>query len=311
MEEYVPIRVNTLRGDQKITFDAYIKINDKMVHYLRRGDSFEGARLDRLKSKKLKKMFIIPGDEANYRSYLEKNIEIAYDDKSGKDIKTRGEIIQGDQQANVDEVFENPEKAEAYNVAKDSASRYVQFLLQHDPGAVASILQIENTERSISHHGVSTATLAVALANKLGMADPKMIQLMGLGALLHDFGHQESGQDVTKKIKEFTPDEFALYKRHPTVGSSRVQDKKHFDQMVLNIIAQHEECIDGSGFPKGLKEKDMDPAIVIVSSANALDRMISLEGVPRAEAPKRLMIEQVGRHPLNHIQALAAILKNV
>ena len=51
--DYVSIRVSTLRGDQKIDFNAYIKINEKMVLYLRRGDSFEGERLLRLKEKKL------------------------------------------------------------------------------------------------------------------------------------------------------------------------------------------------------------------------------------------------------------------
>ncbi len=37
---HVPVRVSTLRGDQKVDFDAYIKINEKMVLYIRKGDSF-------------------------------------------------------------------------------------------------------------------------------------------------------------------------------------------------------------------------------------------------------------------------------
>src|SRR6478735_8764937 len=117
--DYVSIRVSTLRGDQKIDFNAYIKINDKMILYLRRGDSFEGERLKRLKDKKLRKMYILTDEETHYRSYLQKNIDVAYDDKSGKDMQTRAEIIQGAQQSNTEEVFENPENAESYNYAKD------------------------------------------------------------------------------------------------------------------------------------------------------------------------------------------------
>ncbi|MCK6599017.1 MAG: hypothetical protein L6Q37_11685, partial [Bdellovibrionaceae bacterium] len=106
--DHVSIRVSTLRGDQKINFDAYVKINDKFVLYLRRGDSFEGQRLKRLKEKKLKKMFILSGDESNYRQYLKTNIESAYDSTSSKDMESRAEIIQGEQQSNVEEVFEKP-----------------------------------------------------------------------------------------------------------------------------------------------------------------------------------------------------------
>ena len=190
--EYTSIRVSTLRGDQKIEFDVYLRISEKMILYLRKGDSFEGDRLKRLKEKKLKKMFIPSDSEASYRSYMERNIEMAYDDKAGKDIKTRAEIIQGAQQNNVEEVFENPEKEAAYNSAKDAAGKYVQFLL-NNTGSVANILNMENTDKNIAHHGVSVATLSVALAAKLNITDPKLTQMLTLGALLHDYGHHLSG----------------------------------------------------------------------------------------------------------------------
>ncbi|MNT52868.1 hypothetical protein D3C72_1899160 [compost metagenome] len=89
-----------------------------------------------------------------------------------------------------------------------------------------------------------------------------------------------------------------------------MQDKKHFDQTVINIIAQHEETSNGTG-PKGLREKDMDPLAVIVSSANAMDRLITFENVPKAEAAKKLMIDHVGKHPLNHIQMLNDIMRGL
>lgn len=85
---HLPIRVNTLRGDQKIDFDVHIKINDRMILYIRQGDSFEGPRLQRLKERKLKKLFIAPEQEENYRAYVQRNLDIAYDDASGKDIQT-------------------------------------------------------------------------------------------------------------------------------------------------------------------------------------------------------------------------------
>ncbi|HRO68224.1 MAG TPA: HD domain-containing phosphohydrolase [Pseudobdellovibrionaceae bacterium] len=295
---HLPIRVNTLRGDQKIDFDVYIKIADKMILYVRKGDSFEGPRLTRLKEKKLKKMFIMPEEESLYRNYVQRNITMAYDDKSGKDIQTRTEIIHGQQQSNVEEVFENPEAPESYQAAKDGASKYVQFLMNNET-ALQSVFHIENTDRSLSHHGVSVATLSVGLAKRLKLEDPKVVQMMSLGALLHDFGHPEGPWNPLHPA----------YKQHPDIGSARVQDKKHFDQLVINIIAQHEECIDGSGFPRGLKENEMDQTVIIVSTCNAFDRYVAFEGFSRAEAGKKMMLERVGRHPLGHIQQLIELAK--
>lgn len=306
---YLPIRVNTLRGDQKIDFDAYIKINDKHILYLRRGDSFEGERLQRLKSKKLKKMFIQPGDEANYRAYVQRNIEVAYADDSGKDIRTRAEIVHGQQATNAEEVFDDPTQAN-YQNAKDGVGRYIQFLQKNDD-ALGATFAIENNDRSVSHHGANVAALSVTLAQKLQISDPKQLQLLALGALLHDYGHQDSGLEIARPLKELSPEEMQTYLKHPVDGSSSLQDKKHFDQLVLNIVAQHEECIDGSGFPKGLHEREMDPLVIMVASANAFDRLMTLEGLSPKDAGKRLLVERVGKHPLNHLQILSAALKDV
>lgn len=309
-DEYVSIRVSTLRGDQKIDFDAYLKINDKFVHYVRKGDSFEGERLQRLKAKKLKKMFILPTDEEGYRQYLHKNIEMAYDKNSGKSIQTRAEIVQGNQQSQTEAVMENPENEAVYNDAKDAASKFANFIMNED-AAIGHILGITNVDQNIAHHGVTVSTLANALAKRLGMTDPKQMQLLTLGALLHDFDHFHSGLHVARPLKDFSADEFKIYKNHPLAGAQKVQDKKHFDQSVLNIIAQHEEYVDGKGFPEGIPESKMDPLAVIVASCNALDRMITFEGADRKNAVKQLIITSVGKYPLQHIQLLGDIMSTV
>lgn len=307
--DYVSIRVSTLRGDQKIDFNAYIKINDKMILYLRQGDSFEGERLKRLKDKKLRKMYILTDEETLYRSYLQRNIDMAYDDSSGKDIQNRSEVIQGAQQSNAEEVFENPESVESYNYAKDAAGKYVNFIMSNAE-AMSTVMKMENSDKNIAHHGVTVSTLAIALAQKLGINDNKKTQLLTLGALLHDYGHHNSPLNLNQELTQMKPEDLALWKKHPSEGAGKVQDKKHFDQAVINIIAQHEETINGMG-PLGLREKELDPLSIIVSSANALDRLVTFEGVPKNEAAKKMMLEQVGKHPLQHIQFLAEIMKGL
>lgn len=308
--DYVPIRVSTLRGEQKIDFNAFLKINDKFILYLRRGDSFEGQRLGRLKEKKLRKMFILSEDEANYRTYLSRNIEMAYDKNSSQTIENRAAIIQGSQQSNTEEVMENPENEALYGEAKDAAAKYVDFLMNEDQ-AFGQVMQIENLDHSIAHHGVTVSTLSVALAKRLGVTDPKQTQLLTLGALLHDFGHFQTPLNLAQPLKAFSPEELTTYKGHPMHGCTKVQDKKHFDKTVINIIAQHEEYIDGNGFPNGLNESKLDPLAVIVASANALDRLMTFEGVKRAESVKQLMLSSVGKYPLNHIQILGDIMKTL
>jgi len=99
---YTPIRTSVLRGDQKISFDVYVEINSKHILYLRKGDSFEGSRLLRLKDKKVKKMYITPESEQLYREYMEQNIDRAYGKNSTQNVEDRVQIAHGLQQAAVE-----------------------------------------------------------------------------------------------------------------------------------------------------------------------------------------------------------------
>ncbi len=306
---YISIRVTTLRGDQKIGFDTYVKINDKHILYLRQGDSFEGPRLKKLKEKKLRQMFIAKDEEEKYLRYLKTNIDSAYDAASTKDITNRAEIIQGAQQSNIESVFENPQDANNYNKTKEDARKYVQFIL-NTTDAASALLNIENTDQNVAHHGVSVSTLAVALTKRLGQVDEKKNQLMALGALLHDYGHNLHPVDLGMPVASMTPENFAIWKNHPRLGAENVRNTKHFDPQVLNIILQHEEKCNGSG-PMGLIEKNQDALATIVSSANTVDRLLSFEKIPKADIPKKLTIDYMGCHPLNHIQHLNEIIKSL
>lgn len=304
---FLPIRVSTLRGDFPIDFNAYLRINDRYLLYLRKGDSFEGPRLRRLREKKLKKMFIVPEDESSYRTYLSRNISMAFDPGGGKSLEVRCEIVQGIQEDAAEAVFENPESPEHYNKAKEDSERFVQFLAT-EVRAAGLILQIENIDRSIAHHCVTVATMAVTIVQKIGKLDQRSQQILALAALLHDIEHFNSAVDIMRPLDQLNAEEMIYYRSHATEGARKVQQLRHMDTQVIKIISQHEEYMDGNGFPNGLKESQMEPMSIYVAAANALDRLVSFEGVPRTEAGKKFMMQSMGRYPLDVMQSLVELI---
>jgi putative nucleotidyltransferase with HDIG domain len=305
--DFVSIRTATLRGDQKIHFDVFVLVNGKYIAYLRQGDSLEGTRLDRLKAKKLKKMYIRPEQEQLYREYLTQNIEKAYDRGSGKSLESRAEVIQGAQQANTEAVMERPEDKAVYEMAKEGATRYVQFLLTEEK-AVQSMLNIGNTDGDLAHHGVAVSTLSVAIANKIGLTDQSKVQMLALGALLHDFGHTKFPSRILAPSSQLSAEDMKTYAAHAAEGGEIVRHHRHFDEAVISIIMQHEELINGSGYPGKLIEAKTNPLAVIVSTANDFDRMMTFEKLPRADAVKKFTLNRLGLHPLEHVQALKGLV---
>ena len=310
MIDYQPIRVSTLRGDLKIPFDVYLRIAGKFIHYCRAGDSFEGKRLEKLREKKLKTLFIRPEDEIPYAQYLEQSVESAYDPHSGKTLEVRAEVIQGFQEAATEEFMENPDNESAYNHAHSSTQRFLEFL-NRQPFAAAPILNIRNHDCGVAHHGVNVATLTLLMAANSGHKDSSKLHLLGLGCLLHDIDHFGSGQDLSRPLESLNAAELAHYKDHPRRGGQKLQGTRFVDQIVMNVITQHGEHIDGTGFPKGLFEKDIEPVVLLAAAADAYDRLVSFGRKEPKEAMKTLMIDKLGALPLGHFKSLAAVLKNI
>jgi len=307
-QDYTSIRVNTLRGDLQIPFDVYVRVAGKYILYCRNGSTFEGERLDRLKAKKLKAMFVRKEDEIPYRQYLESSIDSAFDGGSGKSDQTRAEVIQGFLQSAAEQYLDDPVNQFAYDHMLSAVDRFTKFLPK-EAKMVPALLKLSNNDKSITHHGSNVATLATAMA-QAEVKDPKLITTTALGCLIHDIEHFVSNLEVAGPPASFPDDLMKKYKAHPVEGASRLQGAKFVDRLVLNIISQHEEHIDGSGFPKGLREKDMDPLVMMVATANAYDRLVHFEHLDPKTALKTLFLEKLGAFPLKALQRLQVVLKD-
>ncbi len=306
-EKFSPIRVSTLRGDLEIPFDVYVKVAGKYIHYCRRGDSFEGKRLERLRSKQLTTLFVKPDDEPAYKQYVELNIDSAFKDLN-KPLSIRAEVIQGYQEAAISDFLENPLDELTYRHVRASVEKFVAFIM-NEPNAAALLLSRSNNDGSITHHGVNVATLAVLIAMQSGVRAGSTLDLLALGCVLHDLDHYHNHLDLSQSIDAMNDEQLKVYRAHPLSGAQRLQSATFVDQLVLTIILQHEENAKGTGFPKGLTENAMDPNVLIAATANAFDRMVSFERIPAKDAMKTLFIDKLGLYPLHLLQNLQQLLK--
>lgn len=305
---YIPIRLCTLRGDLKIPFDLFIHVAGKFILYCRKGSSFEGERLFKLKEKKLQRLYIAAEDESLYRDYLRQNLEVAYKQSSNKTIDIRAQIIQGVQQAAVEDALEHPESEGFYQVLKEGVAPLLDFLQTEDK-ALSALLNIPNLDQNIAHHGVNVAVLALSLAMNIYQEDDIDIPSLGVGAMIHDLGHQDHEINLSQPLSQLKKQELDIYRSHPLLGGKKVSDLYFYSPIVLDIITKHEEHIDGSGYPSQLKEGEIGPEVMLVSVANYFDRLYSFEDLSPQDAFKKLFIDKMGASPLSFLQSFQRLLK--
>lgn len=136
-------------------------------------------------------------------------------------------------------------------------------------------------------HSERVSALSVLIGREMRLGDSDL-DVLRLGALLHDIGKIGLADDVLRKAGSLTTEEYEQIKRHPALGA-RILRQVPFLAPHLPIVELHHERPDGRGYPFGLRDEDIPLAARIVHVADAYDAMTSA----RAYRPARARSEAV------------------
>jgi putative nucleotidyltransferase with HDIG domain len=129
-------------------------------------------------------------------------------------------------------------------------------------------------------HSERVSALSVAIGRELALPTDDL-EVLRLGALLHDIGKIGVPDSVLRKPGSLTPAEYDIIKEHPALGA-RILKTVPFLARHIPIVELHHERPDGRGYPRGLRNEDIPLAARIVHVADAYDAMTSARAYRRA-----------------------------
>ncbi len=134
----------------------------------------------------------------------------------------------------------------------------VEEILKDISAAGAKFLgtvMVKTTDTHFFDHAINTTVLSILIGRKYRFSKPELMSL-ALGTFLHDIGkiviEQIKGADDPKTAQ-------MLYREHPTFGYLLIRDSGDVTPMETQIVNQHHENQDGSGFPIGLIGQNLPP----------------------------------------------------
>jgi len=122
-------------------------------------------------------------------------------------------------------------------------------------------------------HQKRVAILCVAIGKKMGL-DKKHLKYLKIAAILHDIGKISIPTEILSKPRKLDPAEYELVQTHPKFAHYLL---KHidFEYPIAEIINQHHENEDGSGYPNGLKGDEIHIEAKIINLANVMESITS------------------------------------
>jgi len=122
-------------------------------------------------------------------------------------------------------------------------------------------------------HSENVARYAVAIANQLKLP-AKEVELVRQAAELHDLGKIGISDSILLKPSSLTPPEWEEIKKHPTIGA-QILEPLTFLNGVVDLVRQHHEHYDGTGYPEGRKGDDILLGARIIHVADSYEAMRS------------------------------------
>jgi putative two-component system response regulator len=143
-------------------------------------------------------------------------------------------------------------------------------------------------------HSENVARFAVAIANHLKFPT-KEIEILRQACELHDLGKIGIEDSILLKSSALTEAEWEQIRKHPIIGA-QILEPLTFLNGVVDLVRQHHEHYDGSGYPEGRKGNDILVGARIIHVADAYEAMTSARSYRKTPLLKAEAILEITSH---------------
>ena len=163
------------------------------------------------------------------------------------------------------------ELAERKRAEEELKGNFQKLLRIFDETVKVITSAVEMREPYLAGHQRRVTKLASTVANELGFPEDQMGGIRVAG-LVHDIGMLSVPTEILSKSGQLTAIELNIIKTHPKVGYEILKTIE-FPWPVAQIVYQHHERMNGSGYPQGLAGEDILPETRILSVADVVEAM--------------------------------------
>jgi len=159
------------------------------------------------------------------------------------------------------------------NRAGSAVTRMVDSIIRN-PDALVCLGQLKEVSKYTALHSVRCCILALAFGRHLALSRDEL-QILGLGALLKDIGMVKVPQEILDKHGNLSQEEFSTMQKHVRWSAQMLEESGGVPPGALEVVLQHHERGDGSGYPDYRQGTGITPAGYIGAIVDVYDAVTS------------------------------------
>ncbi|MBK26844.1 MAG: hypothetical protein CME70_22775 [Halobacteriovorax sp.] len=285
MSDYSEVMLAKINPEAELPADVFILLNGKHVKFKNKGDILGKEKYDLFMAKNVKSIYVESDLVLEFMDWLTDTKAEDIEDMVKEAGEENREVIEDSLALKeiVYEVFSDekltPDKVEAIQGhVEDFVGK-----IKKDPITAQAIEAIMARNDDIAAHSVNVANLAVFLGMAVGHGHSFVLENLYMGSIFHDYGKAKIPPEIYANPSH--PEYDQWIKQHPENSVKIIRKSEGIPDQVFNIMLQHHEYYDGSGYPEGIKGSNIYSLAQIVSMANEIDNLLtqtkSLEAVDR------------------------------
>lgn len=277
-DTYVPFKIYTLKINEKVPFDIFIKHNNEYVIIIQAGTQL----CETLYKKLLRQRSLY----SNKNDMLHNGVTCAtlkeHFIKNHNDIKANLELLYKINTQIFKEYLESKDDKISYKCVQELVTG-ILYLIHSNPLFLKEVMSHFINENELKTHSLNVCIYSMSLGNALALNDEELFKL-GIAALLHDIGIKKIDSAIIDKQGKLSLKEYEHVHQHPLLSVQIMKHNQIFDPYIIEAVTHHHENYDGSGYPDGLMARQITPLSSIISIADVFDALTNTR--PNREAYK-------------------------
>ena len=290
---FTSIKIGEFYSSKAVLFDVFIQLGSgRYVKILHAGDTFSQERIDKYKNEKnVEYLWFKTADRSKYIKYQSHLTEkLVGSQKVPVEMKAR--FLKNVTSKYVEEVMSEGLKPQIIEQGKEICEQVYQ-LVEKDKSLYKLLRSYQDFDPSAVDHAYLITLFSTSIIKQFEWQSQTTIETASMACMFHDIGKMKMPPKLLNtRPGDMSPEELELYQNHPVIGAEMIDGKNLINNSVKQIVLQHHEYYDGTGFPFKKKGSKILTLANIICLVDDFVHMMIMKKLKPTEALKLILIDQ-------------------